>query len=120
MDNGKVKKTHSIIGGLVTGLFNGLLGAGGGMLAIPFLSKALEPKKAHATCVAIILPLCVASAIGYLFRGSVTFSDAMLYIPGGVVGALIGTFFLQKLSNNFIKKLFAIFMLWAGIRMIWR
>lgn len=120
MNNSLNKKTHPIIGGLITGLFNGLLGAGGGMLAIPFLSRTLEPKKAHATCVAIIMPICISSALWYIFQGNVKISDAAPYIPWGVAGALVGTFVLRKLNNNVIKKLFSVFMLWAGIRMIWR
>lgn len=120
MNKALKKKTHPIIGGLITGLFNGLLGAGGGMLAIPFLSRTLEPRKAHATCVAIILPICTASALWYIFQGNVALSDAAPYIIWGVIGALIGTFVLRKLNNNIIRKLFAVFMLWAGIRMIWR
>lgn len=114
------KNLHNIVGGLVTGLFNGLLGAGGGMLAIPFLSKRLEPKKAHATCVAIILLICISSAVGYILNGTVSISDVSPYILWGIIGSLIGTFLLRKLNNRIIKKSFALFMIWAGIRMIWR
>lgn len=90
------------------------------MLAIPFLSRGIEAKKAHATCVAIILPICIASAAAYFFQGVVTLQDAVPYLLWGVIGALIGTFILRKLSNNIVKKIFAVFILWAGIRLIWR
>ncbi|MCQ4021657.1 MULTISPECIES: sulfite exporter TauE/SafE family protein [unclassified Ruminococcus] len=116
----KKNKLLTAVGGLATGFFNGLLGAGGGMIAVPFLSRTLEAKKAHATCVAIILPICVASAVGYLIRGAVAISDVMPYVLWGLLGAVIGTFLLKKLNNNIIRKIFAVFMLWAGIRLIWR
>ncbi len=119
-DKDKKKKPHSVIGGIITGLINGLLGAGGGMIAIPFLSRVTEPKKAHATCVAIILPMCVSSAISYMSSSKVTLSDVAPYVIWGVIGALIGTVLLSKLSNVFIKKLFAVFMLWAAARLIFR
>lgn len=116
----KKNKLLTTFGGLATGFFNGLLGAGGGMIAMPFLSRRLEAKKAHASCVAVILPICTASAVGYLMRGAVMISDVIPYVLWGLLGAVIGTFLLKKLSNNIIRKIFAIFMLWAGIRLIWK
>lgn len=113
-------KISTSIGGLATGFFNGLLGAGGGMIAVPLLSRRLEQKKAHATCVAVILPICVASAVGYLFRGAVKLGDVVPYVVWGLAGSVIGTLLLKKLSNNVLRKIFAVFMLWAGIRLIWR
>ncbi|MGN0456261.1 MAG: sulfite exporter TauE/SafE family protein [Acutalibacteraceae bacterium] len=116
----KKNKMLTALGGIATGFFNGLLGAGGGMIAVPILSRRLEQKNAHATCIAVILPICIASAIGYLIRGTVKISDAAPYAVWGLIGAVIGTFLLKKLSNNVLRKIFAVFMLWAGIRLIWR
>ncbi len=117
-DNKKVNRPA--LGGLITGLFNGLLGAGGGMIAIPFLSKSIEPKKAHATCVAVILPMCISSALSYISSGAVSISDAAPYIAWGLIGAVFGTILLRKLSNDTIKRIFSLFMLWAAARLIFR
>ncbi len=108
-------------GGLLTGFVNGLLGAGGGMLAVPILEKSdLEKKKAHASAVAVIMPLSLFSAVLYLINGSVTVSDAVKYIPWGLLGAAVGTFLLKKLPDKWIRRLFAVFMIWAGIRLFMR
>ena len=56
------------LGGSITGLLNGLFGSGGGMVAVPLLEHSgLEPAKAHATSIAVILPLTALSAGSYLF-----------------------------------------------------
>ena len=49
----------ALTGGLC-GVLNGLFGAGGGIAAVPLLKAGgLEQKKAHATSLAVILPLAV-------------------------------------------------------------
>ena len=52
------QKALGWLGGGVTGLLNGLFGSGGGMVAVPLLEHGgLEPARAHATSIAVILPL---------------------------------------------------------------
>lgn len=107
--------------GVGVGLVNGIFGAGGGMLAVPLLKKSgLEQKSAHANAVAVILPITVISAILYLVKGSVDFSDSFAFIPTGLLGSVIATFALQKFSNKLLQKIFAAFMIYAGIRLLMR
>ncbi len=114
------KKTFiSVIFGLFIGLINGLLGAGGGMLAVPALKySGLSGKEAHENAVAVILPLTLLSAILYIINGKVALSDALIYIPGGLIGALIGTFLMKKISNVWLTRIFGGFMIFAGVRML--
>ena len=117
------KKSRLVIYPLsvVAGLINSLLGAGGGMVAVPLLKKAgLNQKKAQANAIAVILPITLLSAAVYMYNGHVTVSDALPYIPGGILGAFIGTKLLKKLSNKWLKRIFGGFMLWAGIRLLMR
>jgi len=104
--------------GGITGFLNGLLGAGGGMIAVPVLKKQMNTKEAHATSIAIILPMSVFSAVSYVLKGSVEIQDALPYLPGGILGALLGIYLLKKVKPKIIKKAFALVMLWAGIRMV--
>lgn len=113
-----MKLTKNIFFGGITGFLNGLLGAGGGMVAVPVLRRDMETKEAHATSIAVILPMSIASAISYILKGAVKFSDALPYLPGGIAGAFLGIYLLKKVKPKFIKKLFALVMLWAGIRMV--
>ncbi len=90
------------------------------MIAVPALKTQLDDKKAHATSVAVICSLCTVSVCMYLYNGRVRLSDALPYMPFGVVGSLIGTWVFAKIKPSLLKKIFACFMLWAGFRMIMR
>ena len=105
--------------GIAVGLVNGVFGAGGGMLAVPLLKKSgLDQKSAHANAVAVILPITVISAILYILKGKVALSDSLTYIPTGLIGAVIATFALKKISNKWLRRIFGGFMIYAGIRLL--
>ena len=105
-------------GGLI-GIVNGLFGAGGGMVAVPLLKKVgFSQTDAHANAVAVILPITIVSAVLYIIKGYVNFSDAVLYMPTGVIGSLIGTMILRKISPFYLKKIFGFFMIYAGVRLL--
>lgn len=107
--------------GLAVGLVNGLLGAGGGMIAVPLLQRlGLERKQAHANAVAVILPITVLSAALYLMKGYVSLSDSFIFIPGGIAGSLLGTLIMKKISPKWLKRIFGGFMIYAGVRLLCR
>ena len=114
----KAKKTFmSLLYGAAAGFVNGLLGAGGGMLVVPALTMSgLNRKKAHANSVAVIMPLSLLSASMYLLSGSVKLTDAAPYIPSCLLGAAAGSLLLGKFPDKWLKRIFAGFMIWAGIR----
>ena len=60
-----------ILSGAVTGILSGFFGGGGGMLVVPALTliMKLTEKQAHATAIAVILPVTVVGAVTYLLRG---------------------------------------------------
>lgn len=113
------KLLKSVLLGVPIGIVNGLFGAGGGMLTVPLLkSNGLGQKEAHANAVAVILPITALSAAVYLFKGYVALSDAVIYIPTGLIGALLGTLLLKKLSGTVLRRIFGAFMIYSGIRMV--
>ena len=119
--NKTVKYTLTAASGLGVGLINGMLGAGGGMIAVPALQLAgLDRKEAHANAVALILPISVMSAVLYLLKDRVTVQNAIPYLIPGIIGAALGTLILSKISSPLLRKVFAVFMIWAGIRLITR
>lgn len=116
-----MKKTYIALLGILVGTVNILLGAGGGILAVPFLKKCgLDQKEAQANAIAVILPLTVVSFIVYALKGYVHFTDSAWILPFSAVGAVLGTIIFKKLSPAFLKKVFAVFMIWAGVRMLWK
>lgn len=105
--------------GVAVGIVNGVFGAGGGMIAVPLLKQnGLDQKSAHANAVAVILPITIISAVLYLVKDTVDFADSVAFIPTGVIGSVVATFVLQKFSNKLLQKIFAIFMIYAGIRLL--
>lgn len=115
------KNILTAVCGMGVGLINGLLGAGGGMIAVPMLKAAgLEQKQAHANAVALIMPISIVSAVTYILKGAVTVSDAVPYLLPGMAGAALGTLVLSKISSPLLRKIFALFMIWAGVRLLTR
>lgn len=109
------------LAGITIGLLNGLFGAGGGIVAVSFLRRLDgDVKAAHATAILITLPLSFASSWLYLAHGNVRFSDALPYLPGGMIGAVVGALFLRKIPVFWLRKVFAVFVLYAAARLLLR
>lgn len=104
-----------------SGLFNSLFGSGGGIISVTYLKrKKLSQKNAQATALTASLVLSVISCGYYLYCGYFSFNDSLRYLPFGIIGALFGSFLLAKIPDKLLKKLFALFILWAGARMIFK
>ena len=107
--------------GLLIGFVNILLGAGGGMLTVPFYKKiGFNQKQAQINAVATILPISIVSVFIYLYNGNVEFSEAYIYLIPGLFGSILGTFSIKKISNNALSIVFSLFMIWAGMRLLFR
>lgn len=105
--------------GALIGGVNILLGAGGGMLTVPLYKKnGMTQKQAQINAVTTILPISIISAFIYIYNGEVKISDAYIYLIPGLIGSILGTFFIKKISNNILTIIFSVFMIWAGLRLI--
>lgn len=105
--------------GALCGLLNGLFGSGGGVAAVPLLeSDNLPPKESHATSVALIFTLSLATTISYYLSGNLDFSMAWSYIPYGAVGAIIGAVLLKKMPNSLLRRIFGVIILFAALRIL--
>lgn len=92
------------------------------MLLVPLLAGwcGLGQRKAFATSVAVILPLCVLSAAIYLFRGGVEVLPALPYLAGGLVGGLLGGKLFKGLSMTWLRRGFALLILYGGVKaLLW-
>lgn len=109
------KKLLSI--GILTGVLNGMLGGGAGMLCVPLLRKQFgDEKKAHAYTVSTVLAASIVSAIIYMIYGQIDYSMSWRYLLGGVLSVPIGVFLLKKAKPSFIRKSFAVFMIYCAVR----
>lgn len=105
----------ALAGGLA-GLVNGFFGGGGGMVLVPLLVSrcGLSQRKAFATSVVIILPLCAFSAVIYWLRGGLVLSAALPYLMGGLLGGFIGGRIFRKISMAWLRRVFALFILYGA------
>ncbi len=107
----------AVAGGLA-GVANGFFGGGGGMVLVPLLTGrcGLDQRRAFATSVAIILPLCVLSSVVYFFRGGLDLSAALPYLLGGLAGGWIGGRVFRRLNMDWLRRAFALLILYGGVR----
>ena len=114
------KKKHVLLfGGVGIGFLNGLFGSGGGMILVPLLyMSGIGEKEAHASSIAVLCTLSMLSAGLYLWRGSVTISDALPYLPGALFGSLTGAWLMPRIPVKWLKRIFAVLMIYGGVRMV--
>ncbi len=106
--------------GLVIGFINGFWGGGGGMLCVPTLTQIvkLPEKKAHATAILVMLPLCIVSFVVYLFKGAIEWGTTLKVTVGFVIGGAIGALLLKNMSNNVLRIVFAVVIIASGIKLL--
>lgn len=119
-----MKRGHSVLGyaiaGGLAGLCNGLFGGGGGSILVPALTRGcgLDQRRAFATSVAVILPLCVLSAGIYLWRGGLDLWVALPYLVGGGIGGYLGGRWFKGAKLWWLKRLFGALLIYGGARCI--
>ena len=105
--------------GSITGFLAGLLGIGGGMLMVPFVTLLLSSKAvpqqyvvkmAVATSLATILFTSISSVRAHQRRGAVRWDVARLLAPGIVLGSLLGAQIAKALPSQVLALLFAVFI----------
>lgn len=106
--------------GLGTGAAAGLLGVGGGILMVPFLTLAvgLSQHAAEATSLVVVLPTAIVASVALRRRGV---GDLGLALRFGVVGALggaAGALLALALPAATLRVVFAAFLTVVGLRLV--
>lgn len=105
--------------GLSIGLINGFFGGGGGMLCVPLLLlMGLDNQHAQASAIVVMVPISIASGIVYYTSGNLDWWLVLLVGVGSVVGGILGALLLKKLNNLTLQYVFALIVLFAGIKMV--
>ncbi len=112
-------RLKSILFGVGIGGANALFGGGGGMLAVPALrAMGHEEKRAHATAIAVILPVSVLSFLWYLLGGLYDVNVLLPTAAGTVLGGLLGAKLLGALPQKAVTVVFAVLQAFAGAWML--
>ena len=112
--------------GIATGFLAGLLGIGGGMVMVPFITiiltaKGYPPeytvKMAVATSLATICFTSLSSVRAHHRRGAVLWPVVRRLAPGILLGALAGAQLAVALPGKALGLLFAIFVAFSATQM---
>lgn len=105
---------------LIVGFINGFFGGGGGLVCVPTLEKIykLETKRAHATAIAVMLPLSIVSSIVYILNNSFNYGVLLSVMAGVMLGGALGAILLKRFSGKIIRWIFIVILFLAGVRMI--
>lgn len=112
--------------GACAGFLAGLLGIGGGMIMVPFMTFILEAKgvpaehvvkMAVATSLATICFTSLSSVRAHHKHGAVLWPVARVLAPGIVLGALIGAQIAAALPTPILSTVFALFVAFSATQM---
>jgi uncharacterized membrane protein YfcA len=113
--------------GSAVGFAAGLLGIGGGMLLVPFMTALLTvkgfPKEliihvAIATSLATIMFTSVSSVVAHHRRGAVRWDIVKLLAPGILIGSWIGPWIGQQMHSSSLALFFAAFVTLSATQML--
>lgn len=112
--------------GAFAGFLAGLFGIGGGMLMVPILilifgHRGLPDdyllKMAVATSLATILFTSVSSLRAHHGRGAVRWDIVWRFVPGILIGSLVGPQIAKLLPARVMASLFAVFVAYSAVQM---
>jgi len=113
------------------GIFSAIFGVGGGVLTVPYLVwHNVEARQAVGTSAACGLPIALAGAAGFIWNGRNVvglpeWTTGYIYWPAfaGIVVmsaalAPVGAALASRLPSATLKRVFALFLAFAAIRMM--
>jgi uncharacterized membrane protein YfcA len=109
--------------GLFAGIASGFVGIGGGMIIVPALvfGLGMSQHMAQGTSLAMMIPpIGILAVISYFKAGTVNLQFAAAIAVTFVLGAWLGSKWSLKLNPAIVRAIFAVFMLYAAIRLGWK
>lgn len=109
-----------ILVGIAAGLLSGLVGVGGGIVIVPALVYFLSfsQKTAQGTSLGLImLPVGILGVLQYYKQGHVDFRVVGILAIGFLAGSYFGSRISLSMSQESVKKVFAVLMMIIAIKM---
>ncbi|HUG32242.1 MAG TPA: sulfite exporter TauE/SafE family protein [Acidimicrobiia bacterium] len=115
----RIEPWKLVLIGLAAGVLGGGLGVGGGIILVPLLVfVGLDRHRAHATSLSAIVLIAIAGALSFGVSGEVDLVAGMTIGIGGIVGSVLGTTVMHRVSARSLTIVFGIVLLVAGIRLV--
>ncbi len=106
--------------GVMAGLLSSVMGVGGGVIIVPALVFlfGFSMSTAAGTSLAVIIPTAVMGVFRHHMAGNVQWRAAILLALGGIAGAYVGPWLLTVLPETWLKRAFAILLVYTAYRMV--
>jgi uncharacterized protein len=107
--------------GLFAGILSGLVGVGGGIVIVPCLVFFLgfSQHQAQGTSLGLLLlPIGVFAVLNYYNKGLINVKMVGIMAIGFVLGGWLGSKLSLSLSQETLRKVFAIILFYTAFRML--
>lgn len=112
-----------IVIGILAGIIAGMFGKGGGIIIVPFLINFFnfDMKNATATSLAALqLPVGLPGVYLYAVNGQLNYLYAIIIAIGIVIGTYFGTHIAIKIPAEKFKKVYAVFLIFAALSILFK
>src|SRR3954466_6299050 len=110
-----------LLTGLFVGALSGIVGLGGGVFIIPILVYGfkMSQHRAQGTSLgALLAPIGLLAFFEYYKAGNVDVRAALMIAVGFLIGGYFGGRWAQLVSDNMLRRGFAVLLIAVGIRML--
>jgi len=110
-----------IVVGLAAGALSGMVGVGGGIIIVPALVYILgfSQLKAQGTSLGLLLlPAGILAVWNYYKQGYIDIKVVGIMCVSFMLGGWLGSKFSLSISQETVKKIFAIVLLLVGCKML--
>ena len=107
--------------GFFTGILGGMVGVGGGIILVPALVFILGYSQLDAQGISLALfmfPVGILGVFQYYKQGHVDFNIVLILAIGFVLGSFLGSKISLSISQEIVKRIFAILLLVIAIKML--
>ncbi len=109
------------LSGALSGMINGLFGAGGGMVLVPLLQKTtdLEDAEIFPASISVMLPMCIITLFVYNSRQPLPWAASLPYLIGSALGGIGAGIWGRMIPVTWLHRILGLVILWGGIRYLW-
>lgn len=110
-----------ILIGIGAGVAGGFFGIGGATIMVPaliYFFKFTQHQAQGTTLAAMIPPIGILAAWRYYSQGNVNVLAAVCLAGGFLIGGYAGAMLVEHVPDILLKRLFGVFLLSVGLRMI--
>lgn len=107
--------------GIAAGMLSGLVGVGGGLIIVPALIYFLGMSQLSAQGTSlglILLPVGILAVLAYYKQGHVDVKVVLILATGFVAGSYWGSKISLSLSQETVRKIFAVLMILVAVKML--